>query len=297
MWLFSGAPEDPEDGAVMEKHGADALYSAVKSLKHAMKTEDEETQQNAVHWMIQIAKPWMRRRWSESTITNGKLFITIPKANAHLLDVVFTDDEDTKLKVRVQRYTSRGTAGARRVHLCRLACCSLVLEETEDWNNVSWQSYSQWPLDPWVDSPIIQWLRETFLATLLMEHAEYPKPDDADASRQVLLPENERHEDALPSAPPPQKAVLFCPVPGWVCHLKWCLTKYFADHVDIFHMYAEMGNDESKEMQLKLHDSRNPSVFITAPKVGATGRNHSAAYHAVITQKLSVLNKHWQAFA
>jgi hypothetical protein len=29
MWLFSGAPEDPEDDTVIEKHGGEALYSAV----------------------------------------------------------------------------------------------------------------------------------------------------------------------------------------------------------------------------------------------------------------------------
>jgi len=63
MWLFSGAPEDPEDETVMEKHGADALYSAVKSLMHAIRTEVQEAQQDAAHWMIQIAKPWTIRRW------------------------------------------------------------------------------------------------------------------------------------------------------------------------------------------------------------------------------------------
>jgi len=57
MWLFSGAPEDPEDETVMEMHGADALYSAVKSLMHAIRTEDQDAQQDAAHWMIQIAKP------------------------------------------------------------------------------------------------------------------------------------------------------------------------------------------------------------------------------------------------
>jgi hypothetical protein len=40
MWLFSGAPEDPEDDTSMEKHGAQALYSAVKSLMHPIRTED-----------------------------------------------------------------------------------------------------------------------------------------------------------------------------------------------------------------------------------------------------------------
>jgi len=75
------------------------------------------------------------------------------------------------------------------------------------------------------------------------EPAEYPEPDQDDASRETRLPE-ERNNNAPPSAPPPQKAVLFCPLPGKVRHLKWWLTKFFADNVDIFHMYAKMGNDE-----------------------------------------------------
>jgi SNF2 family DNA or RNA helicase len=73
--------------------------------------------------------------------------------------------------------------------------------------------------------------------------------------------------------------------------LKWWLTKYFADIVDIFHMYAEMENDECTEMQLKFQDSRNPSVFITTPKVGGTGLNLTAAQHAVIHQKSWVSNE------
>jgi len=54
MGLFSGVPEDPEDDTVMEKHGAEALYSAVKSLMHAIRTKDEEAQQDAAHRMIEI---------------------------------------------------------------------------------------------------------------------------------------------------------------------------------------------------------------------------------------------------
>jgi len=62
-------------------------------------------------------------------------------------------------------------------------------------------------------------------------------------------------------------------------------------------MYAEMGNDEYTEMQLKFQDSRNPSVSITRPKVGGTGLNLTAANHAVISQKFWVLNEQRQAFA
>jgi SNF2 family DNA or RNA helicase len=111
---------------------------------------------------------------------------------------------------------------------------------------------------------------------LVKEPAEYPEPDQDDTSRETLLPK-ERNENAPPSAPPPQKAVLFCPLPGQVRHLKWWLTKISGDNVDIFHMYAEMGNDERTEMQLKFQDSQNPSVFITTPKVGRTCLNLTAA--------------------
>ena len=75
MWLFSGAPDDPEDKTVKEKHDADALNSAVHSLMHAIRTEDKEAQQDVVRRMIQIAKPWTIARWSESKLANGKLLV------------------------------------------------------------------------------------------------------------------------------------------------------------------------------------------------------------------------------
>jgi len=50
-------------------------------------------------------------------------------------------------------------------------------------------------------------------------------------------------------------------------------------------MFAEMANDERADMQLKFQDLPNPAVFVTTPKVGGTGLNHTAANHAVITLK------------
>jgi len=297
MWLFSGAPDNPEDETVKEKHGADALYTAVKSLMHAIRTEDEEAQQDAAHRVIQIAKPWTIWRWSESKLANRKPLVRIPIKNVHLIDLEWTEDEQAKLNTLVERYTLRGASGAWRVHRWPLACFSLVLGDTEDRNDVSGQWYDEWPPNTWVDSPIFRWLRETFLPMLVNEHAEYPENDEDDPLREALLPEQERHENALPSSRPPQKAVLFCPLDGQVRHLKWWLTKNFADHVDIFHMYAEMRNDGRTEMQLRFQDSCNPSVFVMTPKVGGTGLNHTAANHAVITQKLWVLNEQRQAFA
>jgi len=147
MWLFSGAPEDPEDETVMEMHGADALYSAVKSLMHAIRTEDQDTEQDAAHRMIQIAKPWTIRRWSESNLANRKPLVRIPKKNAHLVDLEWTEDEQAKLKTLGERYTSGGASGVWRVHRWRLACFSLVLGDTEDRNDISRQWYNEWPLN------------------------------------------------------------------------------------------------------------------------------------------------------
>jgi len=170
-----------------------------------------------------------------------------------------------------------------------------VFGDTEGSKDVSGQWYNQWPLDTLVESPIFWWLRQTFLPMLVKEPAEYPEPDQDDASRETFLPE-ERNDNAPPSAPPPQKAVLFCPLPGQVHYLKWWLTKFFVDNVDIFHMYAEMGNDERTEMQLKFQDSRDTSVFITTPNLRGTGLNLTAANYVVIIQKCWVLNEQRQAF-
>jgi hypothetical protein len=47
--------EYPQDVTVMEMHSTEALYCAVKSLMHAIRTEDQDAQQDAAHRMIQIA--------------------------------------------------------------------------------------------------------------------------------------------------------------------------------------------------------------------------------------------------
>ena len=126
---------------------------------------------------------------------------------------------------------------------------------------------------------------------------EYLNSDEDEVSNEVLLHKLEGNDSALHCAPPPQMVMLFCPLPGHVRLLKWWLTMLFADHLNNFYMYAEMGNDECTEMQLKFQDSPNPSVFLTTPKVGGTGLNSTAANHAITTQKIWVLNEQRQAFA
>jgi hypothetical protein len=131
---------------------------------------------------------------------------------------------------------------------------------------------------------------------LVKKPAECPEHGEDKASNEALVHEPETNKSALPPAPPPQKAVLIWPLSSQVHHLKWWLTNFFADHVDIFYMYGEMGNDIRTEMQLKFQHSPNPSVFVTIPKVEMTGLTLTAANHAVITKKLWVLNEQRQAF-
>jgi len=142
-----------------------------------------------------------------------------------------------------------------------------------------------------------RWLRESFLPTLVYYPEEYAKPDHNNALHDVLLLEQERHENAHPSTPPAQMVVLFCLLPGQVHHLNCCLTKYDADHVEWLQIFAEMGNDDHPEMPLNVHNSWNPSVFVTAPKFSRRGWILTAAKHVVVIQKFWVMNEHHQAFA
>ena len=208
MWLFSGGPEDPEDDTVMEKHGAEALNSAVNSLMYAIRTEDEEAQQDVAQRMIRIAKPWTIRWWSTSKLTNRKPLVRILKENAHLIDLVWTEEEQALLKTQVERYTALGTSGAGMVHRWWLACFSLGLGDAEDRNDVSGQRQDEGPLDTWGEFSSFRWLRETFLPMVVTAPAEYPESDQDAASRETLLPA-ERNENSPPGTPPPQRAVLF----------------------------------------------------------------------------------------
>jgi len=77
-WLFQGAPADPENETVMEKDGADTLYSIVTSLMHAIRTDYEDPLEDVACQMIHIAKPLSTRRWSVLKIVNGTTLDPIP---------------------------------------------------------------------------------------------------------------------------------------------------------------------------------------------------------------------------
>jgi len=92
--------------------------------------------------------------WSESKLAIGKPLVRISNKDAHLVDSEWSEEEQAKLKMLVERYTSQGASGAWRAHRWQQACVSLVLGDTEDRNDVPRPWYNEWPLDTWLDSPI-----------------------------------------------------------------------------------------------------------------------------------------------
>jgi len=156
LWQFSAVPGHSEDDAVVDKHDAEDLYCCLLSMVHAIRTEDSQAAQNAVHWMIPIAMPWMMRRCSELTLANGKCDIYILYVNRNLFDHEWTDAEQAKFKILVQSFTSQSTAWAWRDNHCWLAGCLPLLGDTEVCINHS----IQWTMNC---HPIL-WL------TLLLSH-------------------------------------------------------------------------------------------------------------------------------
>jgi hypothetical protein len=55
-------------------------------------------------------------RWSESKLANGNSLVQIPKGNAELGDLKWTEEEQTTLKTLVERYTSHGDSEVCRVY-------------------------------------------------------------------------------------------------------------------------------------------------------------------------------------
>jgi hypothetical protein len=106
---------------------------------NTIRTEDKEAQYDEPNRVIQIAKPWTIRWWSEMKLANGKSLVRILKKTAQLIDLEWTEDTQTELKAPVERYTASGTSGAWRVYRLQLASYSLVLGDTEDRDDISGQ--------------------------------------------------------------------------------------------------------------------------------------------------------------
>lgn len=57
LWLFSGAPEDPEIYTLMDNNYAGGLDSAVTNMTHGVRTDDNEVQSVVALLMSQTRRP------------------------------------------------------------------------------------------------------------------------------------------------------------------------------------------------------------------------------------------------
>jgi len=87
MWI-----QDLEDDTVVENRGVDAMYSAVTSMIHDIRTEDKEAKKDAVHRTTGISKHWMIESFSGLKLATGKPLLWIPKENAYLIFPEWIED-------------------------------------------------------------------------------------------------------------------------------------------------------------------------------------------------------------
>jgi len=83
---------------------------------------------------------------------------------------------------------------------------------------------------------------------LVKEMLLYPKLKHDTVTVSELYHDQDRMDIVIHSAPPPHEVVLFGALHEKVWLWKWWETKYFAEYVNIFHMYAEMSHDDLAEM-------------------------------------------------
>jgi len=171
MWLISSVPGDPADYTAMEKHATEVQHFAEITTMQAIQTEDRKSQMDAAHQMIQIGKSWIIRKWSELKLGNRKPLVWIPTENAQLTDLWWTEYEEGKLKMLMERSISQGASRAGSVYSWLLACFLLVLAHTKNHNEDSGWWYDKWPLNTSGD-----WVRGSPLAPVLV-HDELQQID------------------------------------------------------------------------------------------------------------------------
>ena len=283
-WLFT-IPQDVQDAEAVESHGPQAMVTAVRDLELAVRRGDLlEDQKAAAVQMITVARPWTIRRWAESKLASGAPLANIPQGTMHQVPLQWSEEEQDQLQAVILRLQTTALSNSHgvawKVHRWQLACFSFALEHDGDRHaNGDWRE--QWGhLGDFAEGPIFRWLRAEFMPHLIQARASIP----------CLTPHDEQRESELP-----QKAVMFCPLPGQVRHVAWWLRLSFAAVVTIT-MSSEDTTERRTELMNEFQHTSSCAVFVTTTKIGGTGLNLVAANHAVILQKPWVLNEQRQAF-
>ena len=244
-WLLA-IPHEVEVAESVSRHGPVALGKAVANVQRAVsKALPPDEQQAAAAEMIEVARPWTIRRWTESKLESGAPLVPIPAEIVHQVPLEWTPEEQERLAGVVKRLHEQTLTDLRgvawRVHRWQLACFSFPLEEEGDHQEgdrhegVDYKWREEWDAANFVEGPVFRWLRG-FMGDLMTMDATIP-----------LLDDRQQHSSDPVRSPLPQKAVIFCPLPGEVRHVRWWLRQNFGQ-VKVVQMLSEDSSDKRQEL-------------------------------------------------
>jgi len=84
------------------------LYPTVKGLMHTIRTEDKDAQYELLHQRIHIVKPCTVKGTSGIIAANEKSLSWITQKPTHHCDLMFTDEEQSKLQKPMETHISQG---------------------------------------------------------------------------------------------------------------------------------------------------------------------------------------------
>jgi len=90
MQQIAGASADPDDDTEIDMQVAEAQYSEVQTLVHAMQTADNKVQLKAASWLIEITTGWIITWWSDSNVLNGNLLVMLLLETIQVVDLECT---------------------------------------------------------------------------------------------------------------------------------------------------------------------------------------------------------------
>ena len=203
---------------------------------------------------------------------NDKPLVQVPALNGSEPHLAFTAAETKWLaewvlktkKAETDRFLSA-------IHSWRLACFSSDLAVSGDiYVNPEGKTKHRavWDGPTFCGGPIFRWLSTTFMPIL----------------------------KTPVKGGPPNKAVIFAPLPGQTYLLVWWLRAFYPE-VEAYHFLSLLSQKERQTTIDQFDATKKPSVLILTPAVGGTGLNLVAANHVVILQKFWNLNEQRQAVA
>lgn len=170
----------------LKDHGFEKLAGIISNAKR-----DGDTMENIYQTIKRCVWPWTIRRWSESKNSDSTPLVKVPDLVVHEVCLEYTPNEREWLDKWVQN-TKEDLKDKfmSTVHRWRLACLSADLALGVARFRTSWDPKT------FVGGPVFRWL-ETFLKTLTVSVNNGP----------------------------PNKAVLFAPLPGHTYVIAWRLTR------------------------------------------------------------------------